>query len=103
MYLLHVTELSIVSRLVEYNVNELLIMTHITWEAEVQHLFHRYLGFLYMDLRSQIIFGRKVIQISKYVHSRHRLSVFNTLIIRYACPSHFLEVCRSMEDVSEHC
>ena len=28
----------------------------------------------------KIFFGRKVIQISKHVPSRHRLSVFNTLI-----------------------
>ena len=30
-----------------------------------------------------IFFGQKIIQISKHVHSRHRLSVFNTLIQSY--------------------
>ena len=38
-------------------------------------------GIRYCILIIQIFFGQKVIQISKHVHFRHRLSVFNTLII----------------------
>ena len=68
------TELSIVSRLVEYNVNELIIMTHIliyTWISDI--VFHG-IGHWY-------IFRSESKTNLKHVHLDHRLSVFNSVLM----------------------